>query len=198
LKGPAIRFCDETNFGFGWIVDEFIARTSHALLVDGDVWVIDPVSFAEAERRVRERGEPRGVIQLLSRHDRDCAAVARRLNVPHHQVPRGRLGEFEFVPIMRNRFWSEVALWWHQGRVLVCADALGTVGYFRASGEVLGVHPLLRLMPPRQFGRLEPRHVLCGHGEGIHGAGAARALEDALTTARRRLPQAWLRALRRR
>jgi hypothetical protein len=38
---------------------------------------------------------------------------------------------------------------------------------------------------------LTPRHVLCGHGEGIHGEEAAFHLEEALATSRRRIPR-WL------
>jgi hypothetical protein len=75
---------------------------------------------------------------------------------------------------------------------VVFADALGTASYFRAPGERLAVHPFLRLLPPRATARaLSPGHVLCGHGEGIHGDGAAVLFEEALATARRRLPR-WL------
>jgi glyoxylase-like metal-dependent hydrolase (beta-lactamase superfamily II) len=186
-----MRFCDEQDFGFGWIVDdEAMRRTSHALLVDGGVWLIDPVDWTEAEERARSLGEPRGVVQLLDRHNRDCGKLAARLGVPHHIVP-GRIdgAPFEFLPIVHNRWWREVALWWPQRRVLVCADVIGTLAYFRADDEPLGVHPVLRLWPPRSLRRVFPEHVLCGHGWGVH-EDAARALHEALRTARRRLPQA--------
>jgi hypothetical protein len=103
----------------------------------------------------------------------------------------------EIVPLARSRFWKEVAAWVPELRALVVGDALGTVGYFRAPGEQLGVHPLLRFRPPKTLGRYEPRHILCGHGSGIHGDDAPEALQEALRTARRRLPKAWLGALRR-
>jgi glyoxylase-like metal-dependent hydrolase (beta-lactamase superfamily II) len=91
------------------------------------------------------------------------------------------------VPILRRKRWREVALWWPERRVLVCADALGTVPhYFTLGGEPLGVHPLLRLAPPRQLARLEPEHVLCGHGAGAHER-AAEAVRAALANSRRRL-----------
>ena len=82
--------------------------------------------------------------------------------------------------------------------VLVVADALGTVGYFTAPGEAIGVHPVLRLRPPRSLGELEPEHILCGHGAGVHGPAAAGALHEALATSRRRLPRALANGLRRR
>jgi hypothetical protein len=72
--------------------------------------------------------------------------------------------------------------------VLVCADALGTVGYFVAPGERLGVHPLLRVAPPRRLDHVQPEIVLCGHGEGILSA-AGPAFREALSTARRRIPR---------
>ena len=174
-------------------------RTSHALVADGGVWVIDPVAWNDAEERARLLGEPRGVLQLLDRHDRDCAAVAERLGVPHHVVPTGKLdgAPFEFLRIARSRFWREVALWWREPRVLACADALGTISFFCAPGERLGVHPLLRLKPPRGLRRVYPEHVLTGHGEGVHDDAAA-ALHEALRTSRRRLPAALGRLLRRR
>ena len=68
--------------------------------------------------------------------------------------------------------------------------------YFRAGDERLAVHPLLRLKPPRVLGRYEPQHVLCGHGVGVHGPETPEALREALETARRRLPRAWIGALR--
>jgi hypothetical protein len=188
-----VRLCDETDWGFGWIQDERLARTSHALRAEGRVWLFDPVDSPGVEERTRALGEPAGVIQLLDRHRRDCAALAGRLGVPLHETPfEGVSGApFDPVPIVRHRFWREVALWWPEEKVLLCGDALGTVGYFVAPGERLGVHPLLRLTPPRALSRFAPRHVLCGHGEGVHGDKAAPALAEALATARRRLPAAW-------
>jgi hypothetical protein len=192
-----VRFCDEQAFGFGWLDDgEPMRRASHALVADG-VWLVDPVAWPEAELRAIVLGEPRGVLQLLDRHNRDCAAIASRLGVPHHVVPTGRIAgaPFEFLPVARNRFWREVALWWPEPRVLVCADVLGTVAYFCAPGERLGVHPLLRLRPPRAFRRVYPEHVLTGHGEGVHEHASA-ALHEALRTSRRRLPAALGRLIR--
>ena len=162
------------------------------------MWLTDAVAWDVAERRVAAAGEPRGVIQLLDRHGRDCAAVARSIGVPHHVVPVGNVGPFDAIPLVQRRWWRESALWWPAARVLVVADALGTIGYFTAGDEPLGVHPLLRLTPPRALAGLDPLHVLCGHGEGVHGEPAAPALREALGTARRRLPRAWLGAFRRR
>jgi hypothetical protein len=183
-----VRFCDELDGGFGWIVDEFMQRCSHALVVDGRVWVIDPVDGEGVEERIRAAGEPAGVIQLLDRHNRACLELAERLGVPHHFVPEAGTAPFELRRIRRTRWWKEVALWWPERRVLVCGDALGAAGYYCARGERLAVHPLLRWFPPRrQLGSLGPDAVLCGHGEGILN-GAEPELREALSTARRRIP----------
>jgi hypothetical protein len=183
-----IRFCDEFEAGFGWIVDEFMERCSHALVVDGRVWVIDPVDGDGVEERVHAAGTPAGVLQLLDRHNRDCAALAARLGVRLHLVPQGSLGPFACIAVKNSRSWNEIAIWWPERRILVCADALGTTQYFCAGNERLGVHPLLRVRPPRrQLGALQPDVILCGHGEGVFDDAGA-ALREALSTSRRRIP----------
>ncbi len=168
-----------------------VSRTSHALAIDGRVYVVDPVEGAEVDERVAALGAPAAVLVLLDRHRRDSAAFGRRLDVPVLETPFDGLPDtrLEARTVVRNRFWREVALWWPERRVLVAADAIGTLGYMKARPEPLGVHPLLRLMPPRKtFGGLNPEHILVGHGEGVHGPEAAQALRDALTGARRRIP----------
>jgi hypothetical protein len=193
------RFCDELEFGFGWEVEgELIHRTSHALAADGGVWLIDPVDVTEAVERARRLGEMRAVVQLVDRHDRDCEAVAERLGVLHFNVPFFGVphSPFEVVSVADTRLWREVALWWPEERVLVCGEALGTLPYFLAPGDRLGVHPLLRVTPPRVLAAYDPLHILVGHGEGVHGEEARRALEHAVASARRRLPRTLLRGIR--
>ncbi len=187
----AARFCDELPFGFGWIQEERYERCSHALACDGRVWLLDPVEADGVEERVRALGEPAGVIQLLDRHNRDCAAFAARLRVPHHVVPREPIegAPFQFVLVRKGRHWQESALWWPQERLFACADALGTGRFYPARGERLAVHPLLRVIPPRRrLGGVSPEVVLCGHGEGVLEH-AEPAFREALATARRRLPR---------
>jgi hypothetical protein len=185
-----VKIVDDIGDGFGWIQDDREQRASHALGVDGRVWLFDVVDDPRLDPRVRELGEPVAVVQLLDRHNRDCAAVAERLGIPHHVVPR-QLPEtpFELRPVVRFRWWREVALWWPERRVLLLADALGTAPFFCAGPEPAGVHPFLRLWPPRALRGLEPEHLLVGHGEGVHQQ--PTAVESALRTARRRIPR-WL------
>ena len=128
------------------------------------------------------------MIQLLDRHNRDCETLAERLGVPHLEVPFEPIAgaPFEFLVVRKMRLWKEVALWWPERRLLVCADALGAIPFFAAPGQRLGPHPFLRLTPPRrQLGMLQPEVVLFGHGEGILSE-AGPAFHEALTTSRRR------------
>jgi hypothetical protein len=192
----SFRIVDDAEDGFGWLQDEPMQRTSHVLAVDGRAWLIDPVDDPELEPRVRALGEPAGVLQLLDRHNRGCGAWATRLGVPHIRAWEGvARTPFLALPVARSRWWHEVALWEPSSRTLVCADAVGTAPAFRAPGERLGVHPLLRLRPPRCLARVEPQRILVGHGAGV-GVEAAAVLREALEAARRRLPAAWLAALR--
>ena len=189
------RYCDDLGSdGLGWVVDEAMTRTSHALAANGSVWLVDPLDWPNAVERALALGEPAGVIQLLDRHNRDCAALAARFHVPHVVAPDELpASPFTFVPIVRWKRWRESALWWPATRTLVTADALGTNRFYTGGRAPLGVHVLLRLMPPKGLSELDPDRVLVGHGEGIVGAGAADALRDALATSRRRLPGVLLR-----
>jgi hypothetical protein len=192
-----IRFCDDRGaHGFSWIVDEPATRTSHALADEGRVWLVDPVRSEEALERVAALGRPASVLQLLDRHNRDCAAVAAELGVPHSVVPDVVPGSpFETIVLTRRRGWRETALWWPGTRTLVVAEALGTNRFFAGGGEAVGVHLFLRLTPPRAaLGPLAPEHLLVGHGRGVHGPAATEALHRALDHSRRGLPRLLARA----
>lgn len=188
-----LRF-DTHELGLTWLPDarEAMQRACHAVLLDGAVWVIDPIDVDGLDDRIAAVGEPAAVVQLLDRHDRDCAAIATRLGVPHHRLPfEGIEGApFEPLPLHRNRLWNELALWAPAERALVVAEAVGTGPYFRAGDERIGVHPMLRPLPPRALGAYEPVHLLTGHGAGMHGPETPTALRDALDGSRRRIPKA--------
>jgi hypothetical protein len=189
------RFCDDLGpDGFGWIVDEPMARTSHALAARGKVWLVDPVAWPDAIDRAGKLGEPAGVLQLLDRHNRDCAGLARRLGVPHVVAPDDLPATpFTCIPFMRRKLWRESALWWPERRTLVVAEALGTSRFYTGGKARLAVNLVLRLAPPRQLGELEPERILVGHGEGRTGPDTASELREALRTSRRGLPGALLR-----
>jgi hypothetical protein len=175
--------------GFSWLVDEAATRTSHALVADGRVWLIDPVDWPKAIERARDLGEPAAVLQLLDRHNRDCARVAARLGVPHLLAPAVVPDSpFEVVELKRWKRWQEIALWWPEERALVVAEAVGTNRFFTGGRSAVGVHLLLRLTPPKVLAGFEPEHLLVGHGEGLHGTETSAALHEAIRRSRRDLP----------
>jgi hypothetical protein len=181
----------EHALGLTWVMDDAMQRSSHALVDDdGRVWIVDPVDDPTAMARVAALGDPAAVLQLLDRHNRDCAAVAARLGVPHLKVP-GALPEAPFAAhrVVDNRFWHEVALWWPARRALVVAEALGTAPAFAVGSGPVGVHPVLRLRPPHGLKGMRPEHLLVGHGPPVHGAETADAVEQAIDHAWRDTPR---------
>lgn len=183
------KISNEFDAGFTWVVDEQMQRASHALSIDGRVWLIDPVAWEPALERARELGEPAGVVQLLDRHRRDCAATAARFGVELHVLPEALPGTpLEPQRLVNRSWWREVVLWWPGQELLVVPEAVGTAGYF-ALGRPLGVHPMLRLTPPFSLRQYTPRAILVGHGPSLH-EGAAAALEQALQHARSDVPRA--------
>ena len=116
------------------------------------------------------------MVQLLDRHNRDSAPISERLAVPHLEVPASLPGTpFEVIEIKRAKRWQEVALWWPEPRTLVVAEALATNPFFPIGDDRVGIHPFMRLAPPRTLRSFEPEHLLVGHGEGVHGPQATVA-----------------------
>ncbi|ACV48754.1 MULTISPECIES: hypothetical protein [Halomicrobium] len=206
---------DRWDHGVGWLAypDETMRRASHAIEVDGEVWLVDPVDHDGLDDLVTDLGSVSGVAVLLDRHKRDAAAVANRHDVAVHvpafmreiaddfsapvELIERELGEtgYELYELKNNGFWKEAALYSDDTETLVVPESLGTSSYFRASGERLGVHPMLRLFPPRKLARLSPERVLVGHGAGIH-EDAAAAVQDALDGSRTRAPSLYARTAR--
>ena len=187
---PATIKCwDEYPFGLSWVIDEPLQRTSHALLSNGRLWLVDPVDAPGAIERVRGLGEPAAVLQLLDRHHRDCADVAERLGVLHVKVPDTIPGSpFEAIPALRFPGWQETALWWPEQRALVVAEVVGTALPYTGGQAAVGMHLFLRATPPGRIRGRQPEHLLVGHGSGVHGPEAAPALEEAYERSRGDLP----------
>jgi len=185
----ALRDLDAHELGVSWTIDELQLRTSHALVQDGRVWLVDPVDEPEALERVAGLGTPEAVLQLLGRHNRDGAAIAERLGVPLLPLPEELPGTpFTVVPLLRVP-WREVGLWWPERRALVVPEALGTGPLFAVGPGPVGVHPILRLRPPGALTDHAPAHLLVGHGPPVHGPETPRHIRDALDRSRRDLPR---------
>jgi len=181
---------DELPFGFSWLPDEALSRTAHALDTGDGVWLVDPVDVPEAIGRATALGTPAGVLQLLDRHNRDCAPIAARLGVPHLRLPAAIPGSpLRVLPVLDVPRWREIALWWPERRVLVVAELIGTSRVYALGSGAAGVHPMLRLLTPGALRGYEPEHLLVGHGLGVHGPDATEALAHAYAHARKDLPR---------
>ncbi len=190
---------DELPFGFSWFPEEALTRTAHAIDTGDGVWLVDPVDVPEAIARAQALGTPAGVIQLLDRHNRDCAALAARLRVPHLRLPATIPGSpFHVIDVLDIPRWHERALWWPEQRVLVVAEVIGTNGIYRLGPGPAGVHPMLRALPPGALRHYQPEHLLVGHGRGVHGPLAATASGWSIPSTCRRRSRAPRRSGRRR
>ncbi|MFB6205230.1 MAG: hypothetical protein ABEJ05_01690 [Haloglomus sp.] len=192
--------------GATWIAhpDEEMQRASHALATDAGLVVVDPVDVPDLDDWLAELGAETGaetvagVAVLLDRHKRDAAAVATRHGVPVG-VPSWMSGvtgdldarttdltallegtSYDARRLIDNPLWQEAALHDDAAAVLVVPEAVGTVPYYCAPDERLGVHPALRLTPPKKLKRLDADRLLVGHGEGV-----AEDADDLLRTALR-------------
>ncbi|MDL0134387.1 hypothetical protein [Halobacterium salinarum] len=214
-RATDVREIDRLDGGVGWIAhpEEGMQRASHALAVpnedagEDDVWVVDPVDGEGVDDLLADLGDIRGVVVLMDRHARDAKAVADRHDVPifvpsfvdpEMDAPTQPLGDtlpdtdFQVVRTVDWPVWQEAAL--YDGETLVVGDLVGTVEYFLAGRERVGVHPMLRLTPPDALRQFAPERILTGHGEGVLSDGT-RALQDAVDGARRRAPKVWLKGV---
>lgn len=209
------REINRWEHGVGWIAhpDETMQRASHAIEVDGDVWVIDPVDADGVDDLLEDLGTVVGVVVLLDRHTRDARTIADRYDVPVF-VPQWMSGVEKKIGVSterlhtalgdtgygvhelyNNSFWQEAMLYGEDSGVLVVSEALGTAPYYLTKDERLGVHPALRLFPPKKPGRLSPDRILVGHGAGIDER-VSETLDDALSNARARTPSLYAKATR--
>ncbi|WEL18099.1 Metallo-beta-lactamase superfamily enzyme [Halorhabdus sp. SVX81] len=192
--------------GTTWIAhpEESMQRASHALFVDDAVWLVDPVDADGLDDHLADLGDVAGVVVLLDRHKRDADAIALRHDVPVYvpewmdgvatemTAPVERFGTtladtYTVYPIKDSRFWQEAALYDEDEGTLVIPEAVGTASYFRTGDERIGVHPMLRLKPPRRLREFSPERILVGHGDPVVTE-ASDALADAIDGARRRIP----------
>jgi hypothetical protein len=85
--------------------------------------------------------------------------------------------------------WNEVGLWWQERHALVVPEVLGTSPHYTLDSGPVGIHPLLRPLPPGEFRRHDAEHLLCGHGAPLHGPQTAGEIEEAFARSRRDLPK---------
>lgn len=182
---------DDYGFGASWVQREAMERGSHALRHEGRVWLIDPVDSPSDVERAIGGGELVGVIQLLDRHNRDCAALAELHGVEHHRLPE-TLPDTPFTPfsVIDRPKWREVGLWWPEQKALIATEAIGTSKVIAVADTGISLHPLLRLTPPGALRRyVDVDHLLPGHGKPLHDPAAGERIQSALDQSRRDLPR---------
>ncbi len=220
MKGSGdadLAVVDEFDGGVGWIAypDETMERASHAVSVDGKIWVLDPLDAPEVDDLLADLdGDVAGTVVCLDRHKRDAAAIATRHDVPVY-VPDWMTGVATKLDAPVERFgrelggmraitvrdsslppWQEVALYDEDGGTLYVPEAVGASSYMRTGTETLGVHPMLRLTPPRRaLAGLDPERVLVAHGAGVMADGG-RALAEALDSSRGNAPSLYAKSIK--
>lgn len=168
--------------GFSWIAypHETMQRASQALRSGSDVFLIDPLDGEGLTDALSALGTVKGVVILFDRHTRDAISLANQYDVPIY-LPEwmsgvggkastivsvsDMIGSFTISKLYDTPFWQEAIL--YDGSTLVVPEAVGTASYFRTTRERLGVHPLLRLRPPKQLKSFDPERILVGHGSGL-------------------------------
>lgn len=211
-RSSGIETIDRFDGGVGWIAhpEETLERASHALVVDDAVWLVDPLDAPGVDELLDEFDEIAGVVVLLDRHMRDAATFADRYDVPVYlPAPIDRMPEtdrierisgslpgtrYRTITVLDKPGWHEVALYDETTATMVVPEALATIPSFRAGPERLGVHPALRLFPPRVLRRYTPERILVGHGRGVFEK-ATEALRAAIDGSRRRAPSVYINSL---
>lgn len=214
-EASGYREIDRWEHGVGWIAypEETMRRASHLMEADGGSWVIDPVDTDGIDDLLGEFGGVAGVVILLDRHKRDAATVANRhgvsvyvpsfmdgvaseLDATVERFEGGLEGTgYSLYEVVNNRFWQEAALYSEETGALFVPEAVGTAEYFLAGDEKLGVHPMLRLKPPRSLRRFRPDRIMLGHGEGV-SEDATESLRRAIEGSRRKAPALYLGTVR--
>lgn len=219
-----MTLCAHGRFGggFGWIAhpDEFQQRSSAAWAEGGRVWLIDPVRPRGADGEALEGefeslGTVAAIVLTLGRHERDAPWYAARFGVPiyasrhlidlpaHGAAAQRIVGEvpdspLEVIDYQGNgvmRFWRESGVWWPEQHSLAVGDLLGTAAYYLLHGERLAMHMIGRLAPPPNLLSVSPQRLFCGHGMSLDDE-VPSAMEQAVRSARRRLPASWWHVLR--
>lgn len=169
-------------------------RTSHALVVDGSVWLVDPIDADGLDEMLSELGSPAGAVITFKRHQRDARLIAARLGVGvwadaslgslgdgaqsfSERVPGTPLVSIPLPGRGLRRWWHEGAIHWPEAGLVVVGESVGNPPYYLLDGELLGLHPLRRGQPPPELAGLDVDQVLCGHGDGVAHS-ASRVLSE--------------------
>jgi hypothetical protein len=217
MSGSPVVPIDEGDAGIGWLAapSEMMQRAAHAFNgADGRLWLVDPVDTPGLDAFLTSHGEVGGVIVAFDRHRRDAAQIAERYELPvtvppvledfaasipaeTRVRPSCEAAGLRFHTLLDSRIppWREAAVIGPDGSTVYVPEVVGRAGYYTAPGEQVGVHPMLRVSPPRRaMQALSIETLWCGHGHGL--TDAQGEVNRAMRDARSRLPAAYLGAVR--
>lgn len=215
--GDEVSVVGQWDGGFSWMAhpEETMRRASHAIVVDGDLWLVDPIDADGLDDNLTDLGEVAGVVVLTNSHGRHADLLAVRHDVAIHvpacfdldthpvtgfeapvEIIEGDLANtgFQLVWQKDSRGWKEGALYHSDRGTLVMADTLMTALFTGKDGR-LEVIPFFKRSPPRaELGNLAVERILVGHGEPVM-EDAQQALLAALDGAGSPTPMAIVRCL---
>lgn len=184
--------------GLTWMAhpEAQMQRASHALVVDDDVWLVDPLDGADLDDELERLGTVRGVAVLGSEHHRHVDRLAAHHDVPIH-LPAwfeesakdydaeviqfsDELADTGFEAInLKEGFWQEAGLYHPDRRTLAVSDTFMTALFSGQKGRV-ELFPPARLDPPVEaLDELTVDRLLVGHGEPVF-ENAQERMEQAL------------------
>lgn len=185
--GADLNILKEWEHGFTWMAhpDEDLQRSSQAIEVSGDVWLVDAMDADGLDKRLADLGEVAGVVMLGNHHERHMDRIAQRHDVAVH-VPEwfhdssldfdapvvrfdSELGEtgFELLFLRDNFFRQEGALYHSERKTLVVSDTLMSAVFTAEPGRV-ELFPPARLVPTYDALRgLEVDRLLLSHGDPV-------------------------------
>ena len=183
---------DEIADGFGWIGEERAAP--HVACARGrrTRLAVRPSRATGVDERVRALGEPAGSSSCSTATAATAPRWPQRLGVPHHVVP----GELPGTPFGSGPCCGSAGggRWRSGGRNAASSSSRTRSARSRSSAPAPSRRACTRSSGCGRRARCAasaPDHLLVGHGEGIHGHAAGRAVDAALRTVPPAAPR-WL------
>lgn len=160
------------DHGLTWMAhpEAQMKRTSHALVVDTDVWLVDPLDGGMLDDELAELGAIAGVVVLGSEHHRHADRLAARHGVAIH-LPAWfeesakeydadviefteELADTGFEAIkLKEGFWQEAGLYHPDRRTLAVSDTFMTDLFTAQAGRV-ELFPQLESIPPMRQSKI--------------------------------------------
>lgn len=181
-----ITIIERWDHGITWMAhpEAQMQRASHALVVNDDVWLIDPLDAGDLDDELAALGTVAGVVVLGSEHHRHADRLAARHDVSIHlpawfeeeakdfDAPvvefTDELADTGFEVLnLKDGFWQEAGLYHPERRTLAVSETFMTALFTGVEGRV-ELFPPARLAPPHEaLDGLDIDRLLVGHGEPV-------------------------------